>query len=64
VLRSSWLAEYFQQLTASFSLLAFFSHTSAFVFSGLQPLLSKQGGWAWSARTVVSEGAGAMADAL
>jgi len=38
------LVRCFQQLAGSFSLFALFSHTRAFVFSGLQPLLQKHRG--------------------
>jgi hypothetical protein len=47
----------FQQLAASFSLFALFSHTPAFVFSGLQPLSQKHRGMG------VSEDGGVMVGA-
>src|SRR5207302_4507613 len=56
----SWLAcRVFSATYRLFFLLALFSHTRAYVFSGLQPLLPKQGGWGSPATTVVSEDAGA-----
>jgi hypothetical protein len=58
----------FQQLAASFFLFAFFLHTCAFVFSGLQPLLQKHRGYGGSAgaraqRWTRCERAGAHAEA-